>query len=173
MDIPRKILIPLTSITIILLLGIYHVFGASHAHLVTQVFDGDTIQLDDGRKVRLIGVDAPEVQSPYCDQEPFGQESKAYLTSLILNKKVTLSLGDPSKDKYGRTLAYVSQGDVLVNGRIIRDGWARSYRMFYHPLRDLFSVYEREARSKGLGLWSDKDRSRTRAKNNGVEHKRY
>jgi len=49
----------------------------------------------------------------------------------------------------------VYSGDVLVNGRIIREGWARAYRMFYHPWRDLFIAYEREARSRGLGMWRD------------------
>jgi micrococcal nuclease len=150
---PEKILLPIASITVILLLGIYHALGAGDAHLVMKVYDGDTFLLDDFRKIRLIGVDAPEVQSPYRDEEPFGQESKAYLTSLILNKKVALTLGDPEKDKYGRTLAYVNLGDVLVNGRIIRDGWARAYRQFHHPWKDLFMVYEREARAKGLGMW--------------------
>jgi micrococcal nuclease len=154
----NKILLPVASITVILLLGIYHALGAGGTHLVIQVYDGDTILLDDHRKVRLVGVDAPEIQSPYRDEEPFGQESKAYLSSLVLNKKVSLTLGDPSKDKYGRILAYVNQGDVLVNGRIIRDGWARAYRRFHHPWSDLFVVYEREARSKGLGMWKSKDK---------------
>jgi micrococcal nuclease len=155
----HKILIPLASITVILLLGIYHALGAGRTHLVMQVYDGDTILLDDHRKIRLIGVDAPEVQSPYRDEEPFGQESKVYLASLALNKEVTLTIGDPSKDKYGRTLAYVNLGDVLVNGLIIRDGWARAYRQFYHPWRDLFIVYEREAKSKGLGMWKNQEKS--------------
>jgi micrococcal nuclease len=145
--------LPIASITIILMLGVYHALGAGATHLVIHVYDGDTILLDNHRKVRLIGVDAPEVQSPYRDEEPFGQESKVYLTSLLLNKKVTISLGDPSNDRYGRTLAYVNLGGVLVNGRIIRDGWARAYQRFYHPWRDLFIVFEREARSKGLGMW--------------------
>jgi micrococcal nuclease len=155
---PNKILLPVASITVILLLGVYHAIGDVGSHIVMQVFDGDTIMLDDHRKIRLMGVDAPEVQSPYRDEEPYGQESKAYLTSLVLNKKVTLTIGDPPKDKYGRTLAYVNLGDVLVNGRIIRDGWARAYRQFYHPWRDLFMVYEREARAKGLGMWKNQNK---------------
>jgi micrococcal nuclease len=158
---PSKILLPIASIAVIFLLGVYHALGAGGTHLVMQVYDGDTILLDDQRKIRLIGVEAPEVQSPYRDEEPSGQESKVYLTSLVLNKKVTLTIGDPSKDKYGRTLAYVNLGDVLVNGRIIRDGWARAYRQFYHPWRDLFIVYEREARSKGLGMWKNKNQNKS------------
>lgn len=153
MPIPRKLLIPLVSVSVILVLGIYHVVGAGKVYRVKEVFDGDTILLDDKRKVRLIGVDAPEVQSIYRDEEPFGKESKAYLSSLVENREVVVIEGDPPLDRYGRTLAYICLGDVLVNGRIIRDGWARAYRIYYHPWRDLFIAYEREARSKGLGLW--------------------
>jgi micrococcal nuclease len=149
----KQIIIPLTSLVLIALLGICHGFSACRLHPVMHVFDGDTIQLDDGRIIRLIGVDAPEVDSPYRKQEPFGKESKAYLASFILHKKVSITPGDPPLDKYNRTLAYVYLGDIQVNGRIIRDGWALSYRQFYHPWRDLFLVYEREARSKALGMW--------------------
>ena len=111
-------------------------------------------------------MDAPEVDSPYSKQEPFGEQSKSFLTGLVLNRKVYLTEGDPSRDKYGRTLAYVYVDDVLVNGRMIREGWARAYRQFHHPWRDLFIVYEREARSKGLGMWKkveEKDPSRVKA----------
>jgi len=152
----RQIIIPLVSMALIVLLGIYHCFSASRLNLVTKVFDRDTIQLDDGRKVRLIGVDAPEVESPYRKQEPFGEESKAYLASLILHKKVSITVGDPRLDRYDRTLAYVYLDDMLVNGRIIRDGWASSYRKFYHPWRDLFLMYEKEAKSRSAGMWKKK-----------------
>jgi micrococcal nuclease len=151
----QQILIPIISLVAIAVLGIGHGLNASRLHTVEKVFDGDTIELNDGKKIRLIGVDAPEVESPYRKKEPFGYESKAYLSALILHKKVTIVVGDPPKDRYGRTLAYVYLGDVLVNGRIIRDGWASSYRMFHHPNRDLFFVYEREARSRGVGMWKD------------------
>jgi micrococcal nuclease len=149
----RQILIPLISLTLIVLLFIYHGLCANKFYAVVTVFDGDTIELDDGRKVRLIGVDAPEVESPYRKREPFGDESKAYLSALILEKKISLVVGDPPKDRYGRTLAYVYLGDVLVNGRIIRDGWAFAYRKFHHQWSDLFLVYEREACSRGIGIW--------------------
>ena len=149
----RQILIPLISLTLIVLLFIYHGLSAIRLYMVVTVFDGDTIALDDGRKVRLIGVDAPEVESPYRKREPFGDESRAYLSALILEKNISLVVGDPPKDRYGRTLAYVYLGDVLVNGRIIRDGWAFAYRKFHHQWSDLFLVYEREARSRGIGIW--------------------
>jgi endonuclease YncB( thermonuclease family) len=40
---------------------------------------------------------------------------------------------------------------------MIREGWARAYRQYRHPWRDLFILYEKEARSKGLGMWKDTD----------------
>jgi micrococcal nuclease len=153
----RKLIIPLVSVVLIILLGVFHGYSACKLHQVVKVFDGDTIQLDDGRKIRLIGVDAPEVESPYRKAEHWGEQSKAYLASFILNKRISITLGDPPLDKFNRTLAYIYLGDILVNGRIIRDGWASAYRVFYHPWRDLFLIYEREARSKGLGMWKKQE----------------
>lgn len=138
------------------LVAIYHAVAEDALLTVREVFDGDTIALSDRTVVRLIGVDAPEVNSPYTSEEPFGPQSKAHLSSLVLHRKVSVTVGEPARDRYGRTLAYVYVGDVLVNGRIIRDGWARAYRQFPHPWRDLFIAYEREARSKGLGIWKGK-----------------
>jgi micrococcal nuclease len=156
----KNITIPLASVVLILILVFYHHLKTQDVHTVIRVFDGDTIQIDDGRIIRFIGVDAPEVQSPYSREEPFGQESRRYLDSLLLHKKVLIRVGDPPLDKYSRTLAYVYLGDVLVNGRIIRDGWASSYRQFNHPWRDLFLFYENEARSKGLGIWKKKEQEK-------------
>ncbi|HDP25828.1 MAG TPA: nuclease [Deltaproteobacteria bacterium] len=146
---------PLVLIMIFLVLGLYHWAKAVHLFEVIEVYDGDTILIEDGRKVRLIGVDAPEVESPYRQEEPFGIQSKDYLRDLILHKKVSLNLGDTPLDKYGRTLAYVYLGDVLINGRIIRDGWARAYRRFEYTHKDLFIAYEKEARARSIGMWQD------------------
>jgi micrococcal nuclease len=149
----RNISLPLASVILILLLVLYHHVKAQNVHTVIRVFDRDTIQIDDGRIIRFIGVDAPEVQSSFSKDEPFGKESRSYLDSLILHKKVNINPGDPPLDKYNRTLSYVYLGDILVNGRIIRDGWAVSSRQFHHPWQDLFLSYENEARLKGLGMW--------------------
>jgi micrococcal nuclease len=153
----RNIILALSSAGLILLLALFHGFRVYHVHIVTRVFDGDTIQIDDGRIVRLIGVDAPEVQSPFSNDEPFGKESRNYLAALILHQKVLIEPGEPPLDRFKRTLAYVYLDDILLNGRIIRDGWALSCRQFDYPWRDLFLSYENEARSKGLGLWNRKE----------------
>jgi micrococcal nuclease len=120
---------------------------------VARVIDGDTLVLADGRRVRLIGVDAPEVDCPYRQAEPWGYESQAYLKQLVEGKRVRLEFEGEPFDKYGRTLAYVYLGDVLVNGRIIRDGQARLYRRFAFEYKEQFGYYEAEAKRRGLGLW--------------------
>lgn len=128
--------------------------GAAELCRVARVIDGDTIVLADGRHVRLIGVDAPEIDCPYRTAEPWGYESRAYLKELIEGRRVRVEVGPEPFDKYGRTLAYIYLGDVLVNGRIIRDGQARLYRRFAFEYKEQFGYYEAEARQLGLGLWA-------------------
>ena len=144
---------PLVVLMVICIMVLYHWAKALDLHDVHRVYDGDTIELDDGRKIRLIGVDAPEVASPYSREEPFGKQSKHYLEKLLLGEKVYIKIGSAQFDKYGRTLAYVYADDVLVNGRIIKDGWARAYLRFDYQYKDLFVAYEKEAKARGLGMW--------------------
>ena len=71
------------------------------AHEVVEVYDGDTIRIDDGRNIRLIGVDAPEVDSPYTKEEPFGKESREHLRKLLAGGKVRIEVGPTPVDRYG------------------------------------------------------------------------
>ncbi len=144
---------PLIVVMVIVLVVLFNWAKALDLHEVRTVYDGDTIELDDGRKIRLLGVDAPEVKSPYSEEEPFGQESKRFLSKLLFGKKVYIKVGADQYDKYGRTLAFVYVDDILVNGRIIKDGWARAYLRFDYPYRDLFISYEKEAKAQGIGMW--------------------
>jgi micrococcal nuclease len=139
---------------LIALLGFRHWAEDRGSHTVAKVFDGDTLRIDDGRKIRLIGVDAPEVASPYSREEPGGAGSRDYLKALVEGRRVVIKVGNEPFDRYGRTLAFVYLGNVLVNGRIIRDGWARAYRRFDFPWRDLFMAYEEEARARRIGMWN-------------------
>jgi micrococcal nuclease len=143
----------LVVLALMALLGVNHWASARDSRLVAEVYDGDTVRLDDGRVVRLLGVDAPEVDSPYSKEEPGGAGSRQYLTDLVKGKRVVVRPGREEKDRYGRTLALVYLGDVLVNGRIIRDGWGRAYLRFDYPDKDLFVMYEKEARARGIGMW--------------------
>lgn len=144
---------PLVVVMIIFLMVLYNWAKALDLHDVKRVYDGDTIELDDGRKIRLVGVDAPEVESPYSDEEPFGKESKRFLEKFLFGKKVYIKVGAVQYDKYGRTLAFVYMDDILVNGHIIKNGWARAYIRFNYKHKDLFLAYEKEAKARGIGMW--------------------
>ena len=148
---------PLVIVVVVILAYLLHEAESLDVHTVTKVYDGDTIQIEDGTRIRLIGIDAPEINSPYGRAEPFGYESKRYLTHMLLDEKVKISVGPEPFDKYGRTLAYVYLTDgTLVNARIVKDGWARVYRRFDFKYKDLFLSYEKEARAKGIGMWQRK-----------------
>lgn len=150
--------LPITAVVIMGLMALLHWIRLQDLHEVVRVYDGDTIQIEDGRKIRLIGVDAPEVESPYTREEPYGSLSKKHLEGLLAGKKVFIKAGDEPFDRFKRTLAYVYAEDVLINGRMIRDGWARVYMRFDYEYKDLFTAYEREARARGLGIWESGER---------------
>jgi micrococcal nuclease len=138
--------------------------ACSGSWTVTRVVDGDTIWVRKGltsEKVRLKGVDAPEIPHPEMGQfnnDPFGHESKQCLIGLLHGRTVRLAFatpaGTPERDKYGRLLAYVYAGDALINAELIRHGCARAFRKFDHPEREKFMALEAEARRKRIGLWA-------------------
>jgi micrococcal nuclease len=130
------------------------------AREIARVIDGDTIVLIPHERVRLIGVDTPESVHPKKAVECFGREAKEFTRRMAAGKKIRLELDRANvatghKDRYGRTLGYVYLEDgVLLNAEIIRRGYGHAYTRF--PFRHLeeFRALQREARAKGLGLWS-------------------
>lgn len=89
--------------------------------LVTFVVDGDTVEIESGERVRLIGIDAPERGDSYYS------ESKVQLEKLVLNKQVRLEKDVSQADRYGRLLRYVFVGDLFVNLEMVKKGYALAY----------------------------------------------
>ena len=117
---------------------------------VVEVIDGDTVKIDTGEKVRYIGIDTPE------KGELFYEECKKKNEELVLGKEVGLERDVSITDKYGRLLAYVWVGDLMVNSEMVRTGYAHAYT--YPPdvkYSDLFVKLEREARENEYGLWTE------------------
>jgi micrococcal nuclease len=116
---------------------------------VVGVHDGDTITAltDDKRqlKVRLHGIDAPELGQPY------GQTSKRALSDLVFGKQVTLHT--TGTDRYKRTLAHVTVGDIEVDAQMIVTGHAWHYSRYDHTAA--MDAAERNARASRRGLWAD------------------
>ena len=119
-----------------------------------RIVDGDTIQLDDGEKVRYIGMDTPETKHPYKPVEAFGHEASAANRKLVEGRRVTLEYDVERRDRYGRLLAYVYVGDVFVNAELLAQGYAQTST--YPPnvrYAHMFSYIQRSAREVGKGLW--------------------
>ena len=130
---------------------------ASELHTCTRVIDGDTIQLEDGSRVRYCGINTPETKDPRRGVEYYGKEASKFNKSLVEGKNVRLEFDAQQQDKYGRLLAYVYlQDGTFVNAELVRQGYAQAST--YPPnvkYADLFRKYEQEAREQGRGLWSD------------------
>jgi len=123
--------------------------------LVKSVPDGDGLILADGRRVRYIGIDAPEVWNRWRGgAEPFAREAKALNERLVAGKRVRLVRDIVDRDKYGRLLRYVYVGNVFVNAEMVRQGLARAFRVPPNEVHAaLFERLEREARRQKRGMW--------------------
>jgi len=129
------------------------------AEEIKYVIDGDTVVLTSETRVRLIGIDAPEVDHPEYGRkgEPYGAEATAYLRKLVEGKTVRLESGSEAEDKYGRTLAYLFLPDGLfVNRSMVEAGYAETYRRFDFIYKEEFLNLEKKARSRKIGMWQDR-----------------
>jgi len=124
------------------------------AERVSRVIDGDTVQLDDGRKLRYAGINAPE------EGEPFYHESTQANNLLVGNKEVDLEFGRSKADKHGRLLANVYVGRTFVQGEIVKQGWALVMRAQSLPrYRALLLKNQEEAKDSGRGIWTKGEHS--------------
>ena len=123
---------------------------------VTNVVDGDTIKLENGKVVRYIGIDTPETVHPSKAVQCFGGEASAKNNELVLGKEVTLVKDVSETDRYGRLLRYVYVGDIFVNDYLARQGFAHSAT--FTPdvkFEEQFRQAVTEARENRMGLWAD------------------
>ncbi len=125
---------------------------------VFSVADGDTVTVKIGKKeekIRLIGIDAPELS-----QKPWGNKSKEFLQSMISSSgwKVSVEYDIDRRDKYGRLLAYLRTSDgQLINQKMLENGYAMLFT-FPPNVKYVGELTEAQshARKNKLGIWSDK-----------------
>jgi micrococcal nuclease len=134
---------------------------------VTEVIDGDTFKIDTGDKVRMIGMDTPEVHHPTKPVQCFGKEAMAKTKELLENKYVRLEKDVSSTDRYGRLLRFVylanlsptplpasQSAELFVNEYLLQEGYARiltvppDVRESEH-----FRVIQNIAMNAQKGLW--------------------
>jgi micrococcal nuclease len=133
---------------------------------VERVIDGDTVLLENGETVRLIGIDTPEY-SQLTETEKFGLDedylyewgvkAKLYMEQRVLHEDVSLAYDWERRDVYGRLLAYIYLDGELINRTMIERGYARATPEFDFMYEEEFVALEREAKREGRGMWPEKE----------------
>ena len=150
--------------------------GCSSEHFdetskIRYIHDGDTLHLNDGRKIRLIGINTPELARDGKPAEAFAFEARNALKSLFKkDTSIALVYGKDKKDRYGRLLAHAFSTDGQnIQAILLKQGYANVITM--PPNTQFVSCYlemERYARCNKKGLW--KTTSILEAKNLDNQH---
>lgn len=139
-------------------------------HVVSRVVDGDTVQLENGDRVNLIGVDAPELHQTFkLDQDlkrfplekqamiELGQKATDFLRSLCEGKRVRLTYEVKdlkAYDKYNRIRGYLQlEDETVLNEELLRQGHARAHVRQRDQTYEKYTALERKAREAQRGLW--------------------
>lgn len=144
---PRFATLPL-FVALLLLLNACDVRDSGITGKVINVADGDTVtMMIDGRKekIRLYGIDAPELR------QAFGKRAKLFTKSMAYGKTVSLLRMD--QDRYGRTVGVITVDGISLNEALVTAGYAWHYRQFSRDSK--LDALELEARLKRKGLWAD------------------
>jgi len=130
--------------------------AAEREIVVTKVIDGNTVVLENGDLVRYAGIDAPHLKKSEGGPQFYAREATRFNKSLVLLKKVRVVAEGGRKDAEGRLLAFVYVKNTLVNGEMVRLGYARADpRELDERHRELFLRYEKEAKARYAGLWQE------------------
>lgn len=116
---------------------------------VIRVIDGDTFVIEGGEKVRMIGINAPEVT------DIFGEEAKQHLTDLISGKIVELKSDATSKDRdrYSRLLRYAFLNGVDINKKMLEDGYAFAYLKYRFNKIEDYKHAQNSGQTTLSGIW--------------------
>lgn len=124
---------------------------------VAYVYDGDTVKLKNGRKVRLIGINTPEIAHGEKQRnEPGGREARQALVKWLKESpRIALQYGKERYDRYGRTLAHLFlDGRINVQQRLLERGLAAAVAI--PPNLSLQACYQNaaeKARQQQIGVW--------------------
>jgi len=124
---------------------------------VKWVNDGDTIVLADGKRVRYIGINAPEIDHEKQRAQPFGYTARTFNKQMVLNRKVRLEFDLERHDRYGRLLAYIFlPEEMFLNEQMLQKGYA--FFLFHKPnlkYNQRLMKAQQEAMKAQKGLWNN------------------
>ena len=162
------------SVTLLILIAagiVYSLFNQPVEGEVVEVVDWDTITVYTGGKrerVRLLGIDTPELHHPQRGEEPLGREAGDYTRERLLGLKVML-IRDPEsddRDRYGRLLRFVELPDGTdFSSELVERGLARVMTGYNCSRKPDYLRAEEGARERGLGIWGIEERKEAPGKN--------
>jgi endonuclease YncB( thermonuclease family) len=141
-----------------------HVRYHNQSFRCVRVVDGDTLDIEipdrhrETTRIRLWGVDTPEVAKGSRPAMFFGSEAEARTRELVEGRMVRVVLApDKTRGLYGRLLAYVylPEGGEMLNELLLSEGLAYADRRFPHVWKNRFVNLESRARRDEVGLWAD------------------
>ncbi len=147
---------PLKIIFIIILATVCLSLTATGYHRVKFVYDGDTILLDNNKKVRYLGINTPEIDHKGGKSEFMAHAARNFNIELMKGARVSLEFDKEKKDRYGRLLAYVFlENGKMVNALMVRKGMAHVL-LNNQGLKygDLLLNSQQKAMKEKLGIWS-------------------
>jgi len=127
---------------------------ATSTEKVSRIIDGDTLEIEGGVKVRLIGIDTPEMKNKNKTIDCFAAEAKKKAEGLLMNKDVVLEKDVSETDRYGRLLRYVYLDGEMINDKLVKEGYAKM-ATFPPDVKNakVFLASEKFARENQSGLW--------------------
>jgi len=124
---------------------------------VKSIIDGDTFRTTTGKKVRLLGINTPEIAHRDSPGQVMGKQATQALSRMIAHQTVELRFDKQRKDKYHRLLAHVYVQGLWVNAALVEQGWAHVYTFEpnHRGTKQLLQK-ERQARQAKRGIWQSK-----------------
>jgi len=146
---------PAGFLLLILLAALFLSLSPTDDHMVVFVYDGDTVLLEDGIRIRYVGINTPEIDREGGVHEFMAEEARAVNRRWVEGMSVRLEYDQEKVDAHGRHLVYLFLSDgEMVNASLVRRGLA--HVMSIPPnlkYRDLLLKCQREAMAKGVGIW--------------------
>jgi len=118
-------------------------FEAVEKGIVARVIDGDTFVLENGERVRLIGIDTPE-KGEYCFED-----AKNRLQEIVLGKEVLLYKDKSNRDKYGRLVRFAYVDGFFVNLALLEEGFGFAFE--FEPDTTMSDVFRKAEEKAGEG----------------------
>ena len=105
----------------------FSAYAALPTTIIKSCYDGDTCTTTDGEKIRLACIDTPELKGKRADPIP-AEKARDFLNNLLINEEV--SIRRITKDRYGRTVAELFNGNINIQKLLVDKGYGQIYKKY-------------------------------------------